>query len=124
MLIVLVSSLQTLVRSLVRTLALTFRITTLGPKAASGIRLYRLALNALHAYILSLRNHPLSLLLSKTIAVSPLGRVHVAIALVLFSMLAAASLTRLIRASAKIRFSCRMSLVLRIALGRRLARAS
>ena len=124
MLAVLVSSSQTSVRSLVRTLALTFRITTLGPEAASGVGSDGLAPSALRAHVSSLRNHPSSLLLSKTIAVSPLGRVRVAIALVLFGMLAAASLTRLTRAGAGIRFSCGISLVLRIASGRRLARAS
>ena len=120
MLAVLANSSWTSVRSLVRTLALIFRITTLGPEATSGVGLDAPTSRALRAHVSSLRNHPSSLLLSKTIAVSPLGRVRVAIALVLFGMLTVASLMRLTRAGAGIRFSCGIFVVLRMASGRRL----
>lgn len=113
----LVSCSRTSVRSPVRTLVLIFRITTLGLEAASSIRSDGLIPRALRAYVSSLRKHPLSLLLSKTIAMSPLGSTRVAIPLVLFGILAIALLIRLIKASIGIRFSYRVSLVLRIASG-------
>ena len=120
---ILASSSRTLARSLVRTLALIFRITTLGLEAANSISLDRSILRALRAYMLSLRNYSLSLPLLKTIAISLLERVHIAIALALSNILAIASLIRLISASARIRFSFGISLVLRIASGRRLVYA-
>lgn len=117
MLAVRASSSRTSARSLVGTLALIFRITTFGRVAASGGGSVELAVRPLRAHKSSRWNHPSSLLLSKTMAVSLLGRRRVAMALALSIILAVASFTRLTRAGARIRCSGGISLDLRIASG-------